>query len=130
MKSIISKSTVLAAVMCSASVWATTPDGLITSKTKLTLWTTNGVKSTAVHVDTNDGIVTLYGKVPTAEQKAIAEKSAAAIIGVREVKNLLQVVAEPDSKRVERTDKELKAQVELALKNDAALTDSKIGVKS
>jgi len=56
-------------LLFSASAFAATPDGLVTSKTKLSLWTTAGVRSGAVHVDTTDGIVTLSGKVPTAEQR-------------------------------------------------------------
>ncbi len=74
---------------------AVVPDGMITSKTKLSLWTTAGVRSTSVHVDTEDGVVTLYGKVPTADQKALAESTAREITGVREVKSLLQVVFQP-----------------------------------
>jgi osmotically-inducible protein OsmY len=31
-----------------------------------------------VHVDTNDGVVTLYGKVPSAEQRALAGQAAKA----------------------------------------------------
>lgn len=109
---------------------AGTPDGLLTSKTKLSLWTTAGVRSTSVHVDSDDGIVTLHGKVPTAEQKAIAEKTAREISGVREVKSLLQVVPEAEEKRVDRSDKETLAHAEKALKADASLKDSKISVKS
>jgi osmotically-inducible protein OsmY len=130
MRSIISKAMVLGVVLGSASALAGTPDGFITSKTKLSLWTTGGLKSSAVHVDTNEGQVTLYGKVPTAEQKALAEKTAMEIKGVREVKNLLQVVAEPDAKQVARADKEIKEQVEKSLKDDLALHDSSISVKS
>ena len=130
MKSIISKTAVLAAVLCSVSVGAATPDGFITSKSKLSLLTTGGLKSGSVHVDTNDGIVTLYGKVSSTEQKAVAEKTVAQIKGVREVKNLLQVVAELDAKRIDRADKEIKEAVEKALNDDEALKDSKIAVKS
>lgn len=109
---------------------ATTPDGLITSKAKLALWTAAGVRSTTVHVDTNDGVVTLYGKVPTEAQKLNAEKAARDIAGVRSVKSLLQVVPESMEKRVERSDKDTKAAAEKLLKADPALKDSKIVVKS
>ncbi len=109
---------------------ATTPDGLITSKAKLALWTAAGVRSTTVHVDTNDGIVTLYGKVPTEAQKLNAEKAARDIAGVKSVKSLLQVVPEAMEKRVERSDKDTRAAAEKLLKADPALKDSKIVVKS
>jgi|CXWL01.1.fsa_nt_gi hyperosmotically inducible protein len=130
MKTRFSKATVLAAVLCSASVWAATPDGFLTAKTKLSLMTTAGVRSTAVHVDTNDGIVTLYGKVPTAQAKSAAEKATTEVGGVREVKNLLQVVPESTEKAVARADKEIKDEVERVLKGEARLKDSSINVKS
>jgi hyperosmotically inducible protein len=109
---------------------AGTSDGLITSKTKLSLWTTAGVRSTAVHVDTNDGIVTLYGKVPTADQKAIAEKTAREIAGVRGVNSLLQVVPESDEGRMGRSDQDTKEKAEKLLKADPSLKNSSISVKS
>ncbi len=106
------------------------PDGFITSKTKLSLWTTAGVRSTTVHVDTNDGVITLYGKVPTAEQRVLAEKTAAGIDGVRSVKNLLQVVAVKDEPATARTDKEIKEAIEMELRSDGSLKDSRISLKS
>lgn len=129
------KCTVLRPIVLGVSLMAMpapagTPDGLLTSKTKLSLWTTAGVRSASVHVDSDDGIVTLYGKVPTAEQKAIAEKTAREISGVREVKSLLQVVPEAEEKRVDRSDKDTLAHAEKVLKADASLKDSKISVKS
>ncbi len=120
---------VLAASL-SAAAFATVPDGVLTSRTKLSLWTTAGLRSSGVHVDSDDGVVTLHGKVPTAEQRANAEKATRAVAGVREVKNLIQVVALPDEKRLNRSDKETRAQAEKALKAEGTLKDSKIVVKS
>ena len=52
-------------------------------KTKLT---TDRVKNLVdVGVETNDGIVRLYGKVPTAEDKFEAERIARRVKGVRSV---------------------------------------------
>jgi len=48
-------------------------DAWITTKSKMALLTTAGVSSNAVNVDTVDGVVTLHGKVGTAEEKAKAE---------------------------------------------------------
>jgi hyperosmotically inducible protein len=121
---------VLGASLTAMPAMAGTPDGMLTSQVKLTLWTTAGVRSTSVHVDTNDGIVTLYGKVPTGEQKATAEKAAAEIGGVRSVKNLLQVVPEAQEKAVARSDKETQDAAEKLLKADPRLKDSAISVKS
>lgn len=130
------RSTILKAFVLSLSLSAlpafavVVPDGVITSKTKLALWTTAGVRSTTVHVDSNDGIVTLYGKVPTADQRAVAEKTAGEIVGVKSVKNLLQIVPAAQEKKVERTDKDTSERAAKALKADPALKDSSITVKS
>ena len=117
-------------LLFSASAFAATPDGLVTSKTKLSLWTTAGVRSGAVHVDTTDGVVTLSGKVPTAEQRTLAEKTTRSIMGVRDVTNRLQVVKDADLKQTTRSDNETKASIEKSLAADGALKDSSIRVKS
>jgi hyperosmotically inducible protein len=130
MRRTLLQSLVLCVALSSVTTLAATPDGLLTSKAKLALWTTAGLRSTSVHVDTNDGVLTLYGKVQTTEQKANADKTAREVMGVREVKNLLQVVAEPDEKRVDRSDKETRELAEKRLAADAELKDSAITVKS
>ena len=62
-------------------------------KTKLT---TERVKNLVdVSVETNDGVVRLTGKVPTAEDKFEAERIARRTKGVREVANELRVEANP-----------------------------------
>lgn len=128
MKSNIMKAVVLGVSLASSSVLAASSDSMITAKAKLALWTSD-VRSRSVQVDTNDGVLTLSGKVPTAEQKALAEKKARSIEGVKDVKSFLQVVPASEEKRVERSDKELEDAVKTALKNDPSLEDSKITVK-
>lgn len=86
-------SSILALALFSLPVFAATPDGVITTKAKAKLATTDGVKATDVRIDTNDGVVTLHGRVATAEQKARAEKVVREVGDVRSVKNLLQVGA-------------------------------------
>jgi len=64
-------------------------------KTKLTA---DRVKNLVdVSVETNDGIVRLTGKVPTAEDKFEAERVARRTNGVREVRNELRVDASPSA---------------------------------
>lgn len=131
MKLLNSKAIVLyAALLGGPALAATTPDPFITTSAKLSLLTTDGLRSSAVHVDTTDGRVTLYGKVSTTEQKALAEQAAARVKGVREVRNMLQVVPDADAKRVERNDKEIYDSANKMLKEDPALADSKISVKT
>jgi osmotically-inducible protein OsmY len=106
-----------------------TPDALVTSNAKLLLWTTAGLRSTGVHVDTNDGIVTLYGKVPTEAQRDLAQKTVASISGVRGVKSLMQVVAVREEKATALADSDVKIAVEKQLKNPS-LAASWVTVKS
>jgi hyperosmotically inducible protein len=50
-----------------------------------------------VGVETNDGVVRLYGKVPTVEDKLAAEQVARRAKGVRDVTNELRVEASDTS---------------------------------
>src|SRR6478736_4671367 len=101
----------LAFLLAGTTAHAARPDGWITTKTKLALWTTAGIPSTEVDVDTVDGMVTLHGKVETA-----AENEAKKIDGVKRVRNLLQVVPESREKAVTKDDKAIKEAAEAALK--------------
>jgi len=121
---------VVVAVALAAPVGAATPDAWITTKTKLSLLTTEGVSGTAIRVDTILGKVTLHGKVRTAEEKAKAESIAKKIDGVLEVRNLLQVVTPQREKAVQLSDDALKLRVEKALQGDSSLKESSILVKS
>lgn len=124
------KTLLVGALLLASPALAATPDGLLTAKTKLSLWTTAGVKSSAVHVDTNGGTVTLYGKVPTQEQRSLAEKLARSVTDVKAVKNLLQVVPEAQARAVARSDKDLLDEARKALKKDALLERSEITLRS
>jgi hyperosmotically inducible protein len=106
------------------------PDAWVTTKVKTALLTADGVSVAKVHVDTIDGLVTLYGSVPTAAEKAKAETVARSIEGMRDVRNLLQVVSAPTEKVVAITDEALGKSVTAALTADPALADSSIKVQS
>jgi len=106
------------------------PDSWVTAKTKLALLTSEGLTAFKINVDTVDARVTLHGTVPSAEEKAKAEDVARKIEGVREVRNLIQVVPKKQEDRVEASDDQLKSRVQRALKNDAALAHSDISVQS
>ena len=121
---------VVVSVALAAPVGAAAPDAWITTKTKLSLLTTEGVSGTAIHVDTILGKVTLHGKVRTAEEKAKAESIAKNIDGVLEVQNFLQIVTPPREKAVQLSDDALKLRVEKELQGDSSLKESSISVKS
>jgi osmotically-inducible protein OsmY len=78
------------------------PDAWLTTKVKLALLTTKDVPAMAIDVDTVHDVVTLSGKVETDAAKARAGEVAKGVEGVKEVKNILQVVPEAQQKVVER----------------------------
>ena len=112
------------------AIAADTPDAWITMKTKIALMTADKVSAADLNVDTVNGVVTLHGKVATDAEKAKAEQVAAKIDGVKNVKNLLQIV--PNSRRevVERADADVKDAVQAAFKANARVKDSGISVAS
>jgi osmotically-inducible protein OsmY len=105
-------------------------DAWITTKAKISLLTTDGVSARDVNVDTQDGNVTIHGKVKTEAEKAKAESVVKAIDGVKTVRNLLQVVPESRRESVKAADHEIKAKVEASLKADASLKGEDIKVAS
>lgn len=66
-------------------------DAYITSATKTRLLVDGDTPGTQIKVDTNDGIVTLSGVVPTAEARTAAEAEARKVTGVKGVRNELRV---------------------------------------
>lgn len=113
-----------------APALAVQPDAWITAKSKLALMTTEGVSSTDVNVDTVNRQVTLHGKVRSADEKAKAETVVKTIDGVKGVRNLLEVVAPRHEEAVQRSDDDIKKQVNTALQAQSSLKDSTITVQS
>ena len=109
---------------------AAVSDSWITTKAKLALMTTKDISSTKINVDTVDGAVTLHGKVNSTDEKARAEAEVRKIDGVKEVRNLLQIVPERMEKIVKASDKDVKDRVQRALKQNTDLRDSSITVAS
>jgi hyperosmotically inducible periplasmic protein len=95
---------------------ADAPDAWLTMKTKIALMTTENLSTSDLNVDTVQGVVTLHGKVATEGEKAKAETTARRIDGVKDVKNLLQVVPDAAKKAVERSDEQVKDAVVAAFK--------------
>ena len=103
-------------------------DSWITAKAKMALFADERVKGRQVSVETDKGVVTLRGKVDSAESKAAAESVAQGIEGAKSVRNDLQVVAPADQKAVAADDKEIKRTVESRLNSDPQL--KKIDVRA
>jgi osmotically-inducible protein OsmY len=106
------------------------PDPWVTTKVKLSLLSSEGVDGLDVNVDTLDGRVTLHGTAATANERARAEQLARQIEGVREVRNLIQVVPAGLAKEVAAVDEKIEEQVKAALAADPGLAESRITVKS
>ena len=109
---------------------AETPDPWVTTKVKLSLLSSEGVDGLDVNVDTVDGRVTLHGTAATSEERAQAEKIAKQIDGVREVRNLIQVVPAKVEDAVAAVDETIQERVTAALAAEPGLAESRIQVKS
>jgi osmotically-inducible protein OsmY len=123
----------IGAALSAAPAWAANnapPDGWITTRAKLSLFTSANMRSSAVHVDTIEGVVTLYGTVNELAQKDLAERTVKDIKGVRGVRDLLQVVPAAEQKQVAHYDGDVKNEIQKVLKDDPALKESRISVKA
>jgi hyperosmotically inducible protein len=96
-------------------------DSWITSKTKISLFADERVKTTQISVDTAKGVVHLRGKVDSAEAKSAASDITGGIDGVKSVKNDLQVVAPAARQAVDANDKDIAKAVETRLGKDSQL---------
>ena len=75
-------------------VSSTAASAALTTKVKTALASDVGMRTmTNINVDSNDGVVTLKGKVDSAEMKKKAEAIAKKVDGVKKVKNELRVEA-------------------------------------
>lgn len=112
----------------------TAEDATITATVKSKLLWSEHTDGLDINVDTNSGIVTLRGKVPTAEGKDLAGRYAANTSGVRKVNNDLSVVA--DAKRSGATSEQpmtdtwVTAKVKSSLTLSRPLMDDDIDVKT
>jgi hyperosmotically inducible protein len=78
-------------------VSSTASNATLTTKVKSALASDVGLRTmTNINVDSEEGVVTLKGKVTTADAKKRAEAVAKKVDGVKSVKNQLQV--EPEKK--------------------------------
>jgi osmotically-inducible protein OsmY len=105
-------------------------DAWVSTKVKMLLLNSPAVSGFPIDVDTDEGRVTLHGKVPSKAEKMEAGRIARAGTGVVSVRNLLQVVPESRLKSVDLADDQVKSDVNAALKAEPALANSSIQTKS
>jgi hyperosmotically inducible protein len=96
-------------------------DSWLTARTKIALFADERVKGRQVGVETVKGVVTLRGKVDSAEAKIAAASLTEGIDGVKSVRNDLQVVAPADRTAVDISDKDITSQVKDRVSKDPRL---------
>lgn len=101
-------------------------DAWITTKAKLSLMADPGISPRAVNVDTEDAVVTLFGTVSTAADKARAAEQVAKLDGVKHVANELQVVPDVAAAGVAESDERVTAAVRKRLDERPSLSDAKV----
>lgn len=101
----------------------------ITTRAKMRLIRNEQVPAFDLNVDTRDGVVTLFGTVPSDGARSEAENAVKHLDGVRAVRNELQVVPETRSDAVAQSDERLQQSVERALADRSDLDDADIDVE-
>jgi len=105
-------------------------DSWMTLKTKLALLADERVSSGDVSVKTQEGVITLRGKVENEAARQAAEEIALNIKGQKKVVNHLTVVPKADRKVVDRQDDQIVKDIEKGIKNDARLKEADIDVRA
>lgn len=105
-------------------------DAWITTDAKLRLLANDTTPALQINVDTDHGMVTLFGVVPTEEAKKAAEVETSKVSGVRSVVNELQVVPESAQKAVKASDEDVKQAVATMLEGRDDLKHVDVEVKN
>jgi osmotically-inducible protein OsmY len=97
---------------------------------KIRLLADSNTPALDINVDTRDGVVTLFGIVPTKQAKAAAEADTKKVSGVKSVRNELEVVPAKDEKIVKVQDNQIEGKVESSLGNHDQFKSVKVEVKN
>jgi osmotically-inducible protein OsmY len=100
-------------------------DFWLSTKARISL-ATHEVESKSIHVDTQHGVITLFGTVPTMEDKQKATTLLAEIKGISRVENQLQIIAKKVEKVVAAVDEVLAKDIRDAFAKEPTLEGSKI----
>jgi hyperosmotically inducible protein len=104
-------------------------DAYMTAAAKTRLATSSDTPAMDINVDTTDGVITLFGYVPSEASKAKAEAEAQKVSGVKRVQNELQVVPPGQRTQVGRRDSEIEGTIERAIAGNGDLGRSDITVE-
>ena len=102
----------------------------ITAAAKLLLIADSNTPALDINVDTRDGVITLFGIVPTPASKRVAEADARKVSGVVHVVNELEVVPSSARQTVNAQDDVVKRDVEQAIAAHEDLKDVDVEVKN
>jgi hyperosmotically inducible protein len=89
----------------------TMSDMWITSAAKVHLIADDQTPATEINIDTRNGVVTMFGIVPSEAAKRAAEGDVKKVSGVKSVRNELQVVPTSAKEAVKEKDEEVKDRV-------------------
>jgi hyperosmotically inducible protein len=101
----------------------------ITTAAKVRLLSSSDTPGFDINVDTENGIVTLFGVVDSATTRKQAEAEVRKVDGVRNVVNDLQIVAPSADKEVAQSDKQISTAIEQRIEERPALSDSDIDIE-
>jgi hyperosmotically inducible protein len=111
------------------NVGGVTSDLWITSATKMKLAADSRTPATEINVDSRDGVVTLFGMVPSEESKSAAAEIARGVSGVKRVENQIEVVSSSKQEMVQARDEEIQEGVKKALNDRSDGENNDIGVE-
>ena len=103
-------------------------DTWITTAAKVRLIASSDTPGFDINVDTNNGIVTLFGVVASAQAKQAAEAEVRKVGGVKNVVNDLQIVAEAKQDRVGQKDEQVSNAIQTRIDAIGSLEDSDIDI--
>ena len=101
----------------------------IISATKMKLAADSRTPATDVNVDSRDGVVVLFGVVPSQESKTAAAEIAGSVSGVKRVENQIEVVSSANHDMVQARDEEIQDSVKKSLKDRGDQENADISVE-
>ncbi len=107
---------------------STARDTWITTASKMRLIGNTNTPGFDINVDTNNGVVTLFGVVRSQTQKQAAEAEVRKVGGVKNVVNDLQIVADSKQEQVAQKDDEISKAIQTRFDANGSLADSSVDI--
>ncbi|MEW5854478.1 MAG: BON domain-containing protein [Myxococcota bacterium] len=113
-----------------AQSWAGRSDVRVTHRARQALMAADGLPVTQIGVHAQDGVVTLHGKVASERMRRDAGELVETVAGVREVRNLLQVIPHRQRARVDARDERVHRGLVRVFRRDRELRSGRMHVVS